>query len=89
MKTWITEATLSKMKMKSTHFKRFRDGLILRDEYNRLKNRLNKEINQDKNKYFQTLFSNSEGNMKKSWNALRSLLGTKNKTSTDKIFDHV
>ena len=86
-KPWITEATLDKIKMKSNYYKQFRNGIITREENNRLKNRLNKEINRDKITYYQTLFSNSKGNMKKSWKNLHCLLGTYNaKNSTDKIF---
>ena len=85
-KPWITDSTLMKIKLKSNYYKQFKNGTISREENNRLKNRLNKEINRDKAKYYQTLFLNSKGNMKKSWNTLRSLLGTNNLSSTDKIF---
>ena len=88
-KPWITDSTMAKIKLKSNYYKQFKNGIITREQNNRLKNRLNKEINHDKSTYFQTLFSNSKGNMKKSWNALHSLLGSNNKNSTDKIFDHV
>ena len=78
---------MAKIKLKSNYYKQFKNGTISREENNRLKNRLNKEINHDKDKYYQTIFGNSKGNMKKSWNTLSSLLGTqKNKSLTDKIF---
>ena len=86
-KPWITDSTMAKIKLKSNYYKQFKNGTISREENNRLKNRLNKEINRDKDKYYQTIFGNSKGNMKKSWNTLSSLLGTpKNKSLTDKIF---
>ena len=78
---------MAKIKLKSNYYKQFKNRTISREENNRLKNRLNKEINRDKDKYYQTIFGNSKGNMKKSWNTLSSLLGTpKNKSLTDKIF---
>ena len=63
-KPWITESTLANIKLKSTYYKQFKNGIISREENNRLKNRLNKEINRDKTTYYQTLLSNSKGNMK-------------------------
>ena len=86
-KPWITESTLAKIKLKSRYYKQFKEGTITKEENNRLKNRLNKEINRDKTEYYQTLFNNSKRSMKKSWNTLHSLLGTRNtKTSSEKIF---
>ena len=74
--------------MKSMYFKQYRDGLISKEENNRLKNRLNKEINHDKKSYYLNLFANSKNNMKKSWKELHSLLGTNNKdNSAENIFD--
>ena len=87
-KPWITESTLANIKLKSTYYKQFKNGIISREENNRLKNRLNKEINRDKAIYYQTLLSNSKGNMKKSWKTLNSLLGSKNKNSAEKIFSN-
>ena len=89
-KPWITESTMNKIKMKSNYYKQFKNGIISKEENNRLKNRLNKEINQDKKTYYQSLFSNSVGNMKKSWKTLHSLLGTcDSKNSAEKIFGEV
>ena len=86
-KPWITESTMEKIKNKSAYYKQFSFGIISREVYNRLKNRLNKEIMQDKKAYYKNLFSSSTKNMKKSWKTLHSLLGTNNsKSCTDKIF---
>ena len=89
-KPWITEATMAKIKLKSACFKRYRDGLISREENNRIKNKLNKEINQDKKSYYQNIFTVFKNDMKKSWKVLHSLLGSKNdKNTADKIFANV
>ena len=86
-KPWISESTMAKIKMKSNYYKQFKNGIITREENNRLKNRLNKEINRDKSNYYQTLFSNSKRNIRKSWKTLHSLLGTNDKNnSSEKIF---
>ena len=88
-KPWITESTLAKIKLKSTYYKQFKNGIISREVNNRLKNRLNKEINRDKTIYYQTILSNSKGDMKKSWKTLHSLMGSKNnKNSIDNIFSN-
>ena len=87
-KPWITSSTMEKIKLKSTYYKLFKNGQISKEENNRLKNRLNKEIDRDKANYYQNLFSSSKNNMKKSWKTLRYLLGTQKKNnSTDKIFN--
>ena len=84
---WITEQTMAKIKMKSNYYKQYRNGIISKEEHNRLKNRLNKEINLDKKNYHKNIFSKFKCNMKKSWSILHSLLGTKNtKSHADKIF---
>ena len=48
-KPWISESTMAKIKLKSNYYKLFKNGIILREVNNRMKNRLNKEINRDKN----------------------------------------
>ena len=86
-KPWISESTMAKIKLKSNYYKLFKNGIISREVNNRMKNRLNKEINRDKNNYYKELFVNCQNNPKKSWQALRSLLGTQNKNNfADKIF---
>ena len=86
-KPWITESTLNKIKLKSNYYKQFKNGIISKEENNRLKNRLNKEINRDKNDYYKNFFCRTKNNPKKSWKTLHSLLGTqKKKNLADKIF---
>ena len=63
---WITESTMAKIRMKSTYYKQFRNGLISRETNNRIKNKLNKEIKQDKKNYYHNVFSVSDNNLKKS-----------------------
>ena len=78
---------MAKIKLKSNYYKQYRNGIISKEENNRLKNKLNKEINRDKNTYYNNIFSKFKCNGKKSWSILHSLLGTKNKNnSVDKIF---
>ena len=84
---WITDSTLSKIRQKSENYRLRENGLMSFADHNRRKNRLNKEIKRDKNVYFQNLFTNTRADMKKSWNTLRSILGTKNKNDgISKIF---
>ena len=84
---WITESTRTKIKLKSDYYKQYRNGLISRETNNRMKNKLNKEINKDKKLYYNNVFSDSNISSKKAWNTLHSLLGTNNKKNiSDKIF---
>ena len=63
--------------LKSEYCKKFRKGEISRAENNRLKNRINFQVNAAKNKYYKNAFTVYRRNMEKSWNTLRELLGTK------------
>ena len=53
-----------------------------------MKNRLNKDIKRDKMNRYHDLFKNAKNDMRKSWNIIKSLLGTNIKKSDAKlIFD--
>ena len=47
---WVTDVTLQKIRQKSIYYRLMKIGLISKAENNRLKNRLNKEIQRDKKK---------------------------------------
>ena len=73
---WVSGETLSMIRLKSEYYKKFKNNLISREENNRLRNRLNKMIEKDKKEYYRNLFANTNNNMKKSWNIIRSLTGS-------------
>ena len=73
---WISGETLQLIRQKSEYYKLYNNGVISRVENNRLRNKLNKKIEKEKTKHYKNLFENSRGNMKRSWNVIRSLTGS-------------
>ena len=87
-KGFLTPATMRKIKLKSHYFQLLKEGLITKQENNSLKNRLNKDIKRDKRKHYHNLFENAKNDMRKSWNTIKSLLGTNiKKCDAELIFD--
>ena len=87
---WLTAQTFEKIKQKSHYYKLFKNGYITKRENNAFKNRLNKDIQRDKNNFNKKLFEDAKKNMKKSWEILKSLLGSKvDKKNASIIFDQV
>ena len=80
---WVTDLTLQKIRQKSIYYRLMKIGLISKAENNRLKNRLNKEIQRDKKNYYLNLFNDAKQNMKKTWKTLNSLLGSKSQEKND------
>ena len=74
---WITQEVKQLINLKSEYCKKRRNGEISRAENNRLKNRINFQVKSAKNEYYKNAFTMYQKNMKKSWNTLRELLGTK------------
>ena len=80
---WITDETMKKIRQKSIYYRLMKNGLITKAENNAFKNRLNKEIQRDKQKYYLNLFNENKQNTKKSWKILHSLLGCKSREKND------
>ena len=88
-KGFLTPATMRKIKIKSRYFQLFKDGFLTKQENNRLKNQLNKDIKRDKRNHYHNLFKNAKSDMRRSWNIIGSLLGTKiKKNDAELIFDN-
>ena len=87
---WLTAQTLEKIKQKSHYYKLYKNGLITKQQNNSFKNKLNKEIQRDKNNFNKNLFQDARKNMKKSWKIIKSLIGSNvDKCNASIIFDHV
>ena len=80
---WVSNETRQKIRQKSIYYHLMKNGFISKAENNRFKNRLNKEIQRDKHRYYQNLFNDAKQNMKKSWKNLNSLLGNKTQGKID------
>ena len=81
---WVTSGVKRLINEKSKNFKKCRRGEITKETNNRLKNRLNSQINKAKREYYKNAFHRFKGNTRKSWNLLSELMGkNKLKTTTD------
>ena len=85
---WVTPEIKHLINKKSDAFKKYRNGEITKEENNRIKNRINSQVNKAKNNYYIKAFDDSKSNMKKSWKILGNLLGTeKSKQETICLLD--
>ena len=65
-----------------------RNGVISREENNRIKNEVNHMVNKAKHNYFMNSLKAYQNNMRKSWKLLHDLMGKKkSKTEIMKIWD--
>ena len=75
---WITQDVKHLINKKSEAFKKYRLGLISREDNNRIKNEMSSKINKHKYEFYKNSFDAFKGNMKKSWNLLHDLMKKKN-----------
>ena len=74
---WITQDVKKLINKKSEAFKKFRLGLISRDENNRIKNEMSSKINKAKYEFYKNSFDVFKNNTNKSWSLLHELMGKK------------
>ena len=72
------------VRKKSDYFSQYRIGLISRSTNNRIRNKLNKQLDRAKNKYYENIFKSFVNKSKKMWEAIRSLIGTNKKSQSIK-----
>ena len=97
MKKWINEHLLGKMKYRDRLFidskNKNRDPIektIIRQEYNRIRNDITKEIRREKHKYYKELIEKNKDNMKDCWKILNEIVGKakkRNETDWESIFE--
>ena len=73
-KPWITKNIFSLIKLKSWYFKLFKLNLLSKEQNNYLKNKIRREINLSKRKYFEKCFENCQTNLKKTWKMVKAAL---------------
>ena len=76
---WITRGIIKSTKTKFEMYKKAKQGLISIEEYKLYKNKLINLIRKSKKNYYYKFFSNYKNNIKKTWEKINLLLGTKNK----------
>lgn len=62
---------------------------VLRLEYNRLRNKTNKEINKNKNAFIKSEIENCKGDIKKLWNIINKLTGKTSNNIEDTIYKYI
>ena len=75
---WITQDVKNLINKKSEAFKKYRLGVISREENNRIKNEMSSKINKAKHEYHKNSFELFKGNIKKSWDLLHDLMKKRN-----------
>ena len=78
---WLSSQLKKLLNKKSSYFKLFKLGLISKIENNRMRNYVNSAVRKAKNDYYQRSFNKAKTDMKKSWDLIRKLLGTKSNSS--------
>ena len=82
--SWITPETKRLINEKSLSFKRLRMGIISKETNNRIKNKINHQINKAKCNFYLNALETHKKNSNKRWRILSKLLGS-NKTRRDII----
>ena len=77
-KPWITQDLMHLIRRKSEYFYQYRIGLISQSTNNRYRNKINKEIDKAKNKYYENIFKFFVSDSKKMWKTIKTLIGTSN-----------
>ena len=78
---WLTPVIKAMIKEKSTQYKLFRMGIISRDANNRFRNNVNREVRHAKSTYYINRFNLYKHDLRKNWDLLRNLLGSKKKSN--------
>ena len=90
-KPWLNSDIYNLVKLKSEFFSLSRSGLVTPLENNVIKNRLNSKIRSVKRNYFNKLFSDCVGNMRKTWININYLISrtTNRKTIKSIIVNNI
>lgn len=73
-KPWLTSSVLKTIRDKSSYFKLSKMGIISEEEYKIFRNRHNYLIRDLKRKHFSNEFKKAQGNVKKSWKLIKSII---------------
>lgn len=76
---WLTNALLVSIKNKSRYFKMFKMGQVSAQFYFRYRNSVTGLIREAKRRYYHECFRDSQGNMRRTWKTISSLLGSNKK----------
>ena len=76
---WLTPEIKKMINKKSEYFKLYKLGIISKRLNNIFKNKVNSTVRRAKNKYFVNAFERSFGDIRKSWEIMKKLLGSSSK----------
>ena len=74
---WVTPELKKLMFDKSVVFKKWKMGLISREENNAFRNKVNIEVRGAKNNFNKNSFSAARSDMRKNWQLIHDLIGSK------------
>ena len=92
-KNWINNDIILKIKERDKRFQKWKNcnvnslKRILRDEYVRCRNKINKLIKNEKIKYFKNAIEREKGNIKETWKNINSFIGKKDRKSVDEVIN--
>lgn len=87
-KCWITNELIKRIKERDKAFKKWKStptNADYREEYNVLRNKLNKDIKKQKNKFYSKKIEMNKNNMKKLWNEINCMIGRKKVNNIDEV----
>ena len=79
---WLSPEIKTLINKKCEHFKLYKLGIISKNLNNQFKNKVNCAVRKARNKYFLDAFERSLGDIRKSWNIMKKLLGSGCKKNT-------
>ena len=86
-KPWITLQIIKRIKIRENLAKLYKRQRITRKTFTDFRNKLNKQICEAKEKYYQNKFKENEGNVKKTWQIINNVIKTKSKNTQEIIIN--
>ena len=89
-KPWIDSVLLQKIRKKNKLFKKYRENPNdnTKKQYAKIRNLVNKSLKNARKRFYERKFQESSGNLKKTWNIIKELLGNKKKNLPTFVYDN-
>ena len=86
-KPWITLQIIKRIKIRENLAKLYKRQRITRKTFTDFRNKLNKQICEAKEKFYQNKFKENEGNVKKTWEIINNVIKNKSKITQEIIIN--
>ena len=89
-KPWIDSTLLKKIRKKNKLFKKYRENpnLNTKKKYAQIRNVVNKSLKNARKRFYEHKFQESSGNLKKTWNIIKEVLGSKKNNLPNFVYDN-